>query len=91
MVFGAAAVLWFNLCGDTHHLEDTSMPQPQPLAKMELIRTASGRWEPASRIRDLSAVTDAEVDAAFEGIRPAEGATPAVMGLGPMKPADAPD
>lgn len=52
------------------------MSEPQPLAKIELVRTASGRWEPASNLRDLSAVTDAEVEAAFEGIRPAEGASP---------------
>jgi hypothetical protein len=72
-------------------MENTSMPQSQPLAKMELVRTASGRWEPASKIRGLSAVTDAEVDASFEGIRPAEGATPAVGGRGAMIPAGAPD
>lgn len=67
------------------------MPRSQPLAKVELIRTASGRWEPASKIRDLSAVADAEVDAAFEGIRSAEGATPAAGGRGAMIPAGAPD
>jgi hypothetical protein len=72
-------------------MENTSMPRSQPLAKMELIRTADGRWEPASKIRDLSAVTDAEVDAAFEGIRPAEGATQAVRGRGVMILAGAPD
>ena len=52
------------------------MSEPLPLAKIELVRTASGRWEPATNLRDLSAVTDVEVDAAFEGIRPTEGATP---------------
>ena len=52
------------------------MSEPQPLAKMELVRTASGRWEPASNLRDLSAESDAEVDEAFEGNRPIKGATP---------------